>query len=243
MRISFRQGIVGHQTGTFLSINGSGHVDLLAANKAVTFAIAHKSTDYIHSEDNTVTNAWLGPFLNTREYWLYVDFNPLTFTRTFGVTSVEPVAQSAGPGNGDAAITGVVAGVAGVGTFVVGEHYVLEVGRTFQVINSTGNDGTYTVATATFSGLTGETTITVDEEIFDATVDGDLTLDVDAFGDPLLVDGRHWYDTSTNIHYVRNGSGWSEVIRVFVAQITNGNTFISQSIQAPLFIGTQIDAS
>lgn len=240
MRVNFRQGIVGHQTGTFLSINGSGHVDLLADNKAFTVNVAHRSTNYIHSEDNTAQSAWIGPFSGTTNFWLYMDFSPLTFNRTFGTTDIEPVAQSAEPGAGNAPISNVVAGIAGIGSFIVPEHYVLEVGRSFTVVGSTGNNGTYTVASATFDGNTGKTTITVDEVIVDATADGELTLDVDSLGNPLLVEGRHWYDTSNDIHFVRTAGGfWSEVLRIFIAQLFNG-VFVSQSIDAPLFTGTQV---
>ncbi len=40
MRINFRQGIVSHQAGGFLSINPSGNVDLLASNRPTTVTIA-----------------------------------------------------------------------------------------------------------------------------------------------------------------------------------------------------------
>ena len=52
-------------------------------------------------------------------------------------------------------------------------------GSTFTVSDSTGNDGTYTVASADFTTVT---TITVEEEITDSTADGTITTD-------SLVDG------------------------------------------------------
>lgn len=240
MRINFRQGVVSHQAGGFLSINPSGHVDVLASNRPVTVSVAHQQTNYTHIENNTVANAWLGPFSASIEYWLYWDFNPLTFERTFGITNLEPVAQSVEPGGGNPPIVGVIVGGSGVGSFIVDEHFVISPGRIFAVQGSTGNDGTYTVATATFSGISGQTTIVVNESVVDATADGELTLDIDSYGEPLRQDNRHWYDTVNNKHFVWSGTMWGEVLRVFAAHLTNGNTFIPQTITGGSFIGTQI---
>lgn len=162
MRVNFRQGIVGHQSG-FLSINPSGNVDILTVNRPVILTIAHVNTNYTYSENNDITNAWFGPFLPSENYWLYWDFNLLTFERTFGVTTLEPIAQSVEP-----------------------------------------------------------------------------NLGTDVFGEPYRQPGRHWYDTANNRHFVWQGSFWSEVIRIFAAQITNGNVFIPQSITSGSFVGTQI---
>lgn len=240
MRINFRQGIVSHQAGGFLQVNGTtGDVDILALNRPVTVTLAHKQTNYIHSEDNTVFSAWSGPF-SLPNYWLYWDFDLLTFDRTFDFTTLEPVAQSAEPGNGNAPVSSVVAGAPGVGTFVVPEKYVLQPGRTFSVINSTGNDGLYVVLSATFDGFTGETAIVVNNTVPDSTPDGELTLDIDAFGIPLRTDGRIWFDTTTNTHYELTGNVWREVLRVFATQLRNGNVFIPQTITPGSFVGTQI---
>jgi len=51
----------------------------------------------------------------------------------------------------------------------------IDLGDAVVVAGSTGNDGTYTVATATYAA--GTTTIEVNEAIPDATVDGSITLD------------------------------------------------------------------
>mgnify|MGYP001823110434 FL=1 len=61
MKINFRQGVVSYQTGGFLQVNG-GNVDILASNRSVTVTIAHRDTNYTHSEDNYVASAWVGPF-------------------------------------------------------------------------------------------------------------------------------------------------------------------------------------
>lgn len=245
MRINFRQGIVGHQAGGFLSVNpGTGNVDILALNRPVTLSVAHRNTNYTHSENDTVTSAWLGPFLPTVNYWLFWDFNLLTFQRTFGVTTLEPVAQSAEPGNGNAPIVGVIPGLSpGVGAFIVPEFYALPVGRLFSVIGSAGNDGNYTVTSTSFNQFTGQTTIFVSENVnavSGSPLLGELTLDLDSFSQPLLQDGRHWFDTVTNRHFVRQGGDWVEVLRVFAAQLKGGNTFIPQTIKGGSFIGTQI---
>ena len=85
MRLSFRQGIVSHQTTSgvqdFLSVNPSGNIDLLANNRPVTLTLAHVEKNYTYIEDFTVANAWRGPFTSGINYWLYWDFNFLTFER------------------------------------------------------------------------------------------------------------------------------------------------------------------
>jgi hypothetical protein len=97
MRINFRQGIVSHQPGGFLFVNGSGDVDALANNRPLTISVAEKGTNYTHSEDNTIVGAWSGPFIVGVDYWLYWDFSTLDFTRTFGTTTIEPIFQSTAP--------------------------------------------------------------------------------------------------------------------------------------------------
>ncbi len=47
-------------------------------------------------------------------------------------------------------------------------------GDEFSVVDSTGNDGAYTVASTSYSEIGDETTITVNEDITDATVDGTI---------------------------------------------------------------------
>ncbi len=92
MRLNFRQGIVSHQPGGFLLLN-AGNVDLLANNVSVTVTIADRASNYTHTEDATVASAWTGPFVVSTDYWLYWDFDTLNFTRTFGVTTLEPLEQ------------------------------------------------------------------------------------------------------------------------------------------------------
>jgi len=68
---------------------------------------------------------------------------------------------------------------------------------------------------------------------------------------PTNVAGLHWYDTINNIHYVGDGTTFSEVVRVFAAKITvSGNVPIENtaaSLSAGLnglaFAGSQIGSN
>ena len=97
MRITFQQGIISSQTEPFLSINASGNINLLASNKALTVTVAHKTANYLHSEDDTVVDAWTGTFLSTQSYYLYLEFDTKTFKRTFGYTTEAPKNQATEP--------------------------------------------------------------------------------------------------------------------------------------------------
>jgi hypothetical protein len=246
MKINFRQGVVSYQSTGFLEPNGSGGVRIAASTRSTTVTIAHRDTNYTHSEDNNVENAWAGPFPAGDNYYLYWDFDQLTFARTFGYTTLEPIAQSVPPGHGNSPIVAATPGVASpvaYGSFEVEGRYSLPAGRTIAVVGSTGspnNDGVYTVQSTSYDSVTGNTTISVNEAVATATVSGELTLDIDSKGLPLFVTGRHWFDTANNIHYVLDASNnWIEVIRVFAAELRNGTTFISLS-QTGEFSGTQI---
>ncbi len=243
MRLNFRQGVVSYQSGGFLQVSGNV-VNILAGSRPVTITLAHKDVNYSHSEDNSVNNAWVGPFIDSN-YWLYWDFDPLTFVRTFNYTTIEPIAQSIEPGTGDASVVGVTPGAAGVGSFVVNGFYNLPVGKLFAIVNSTANNGNYTVSSIVYNNSFGQTTIYVTEEIVSGVVDGKATLDIDSFGNPLYIEGRHWFNTATNIHSVLVGNIWKPVIRVFAARLLNGNTLISLSQNSQLgdFTGTQIGSN
>jgi len=244
MKINFRQGVVSYQSGGFLQISGND-VNILATNRPVTVSVAQKTSNYTHSEDNAVPSAWVGPFTAFTNYWLYWNFDPLTFVRTFGHTAIEPITQSAVPGAGDASIVGATpsdGSPTSVGTFIVSKFYDLPIGKPFAVNGSTTNDGNYTVKSISYSTGTGKTTIGVNEAVASSTADGAATLDIDSFGNPLLIEGRHWFDTASNIHYVRTLNVWTPVLRVFAARLQSATTFISLSINATSgdFAGTQI---
>jgi len=164
MRISFRQGVVSHQPGGFLQVSGVV-VNILAGTRPTTVSLANRDSNYTHSEDNTVTGAWVGPFPEIN-HWLFWDFNTLDFTRSFGQTTIEPIFQPTEP--------------------VVGP--------------------------------------------------------LDSFGVPLIIEGRHWFDTTNNIHFLRSAGVWVPVLRVFAARLINGVTLSSLSDGSLLgiFTGTQI---
>jgi len=246
MKIDFRQGVVSHQETGFLEPNGSGGVRIAASTRSTTITLAHRDTNYTHSEDNNVENAWPGPFPAGDNYYLYWEFNQLTFLRSFGYTTLEPVSQSVPPGSGNSPIIAAVPGVASpvsFGSFEVQGHFDLPVDKVFAVVGSTGspnNDGMYTVKTAVYNLVTGNTTITVNEAVATATASGELTLDIDSTGLPLFVTGRNWYDTANHINYVLDISNqWVEVLRVYAANLFGGTTFLSMS-QTGNFTGTQI---
>lgn len=73
-------------------------------------------------------------------------------------------------------ITGVTAGGAGSGSFVVSGDRTSRytVGFEFRVDSSTGNDGLYTVSSSSYSGGLDETTINVNEAVPSAVVDGHI---------------------------------------------------------------------
>lgn len=51
---------------------------------------------------------------------------------------------------------------------------------------------------------------------------------------------KHWFDTSTFQMKVWNGARWVVKIRVFAAKLQSGTVFVSMSMTAPSFEGTQI---
>jgi len=62
------------------------------------------------------------------------------------------------------------------GTFgIAGDHTTeLAAGTRFNVVGSTGNDGTYTVQSSSYGSPTTTITVTADETVADATVDGQV---------------------------------------------------------------------
>ena len=71
---------------------------------------------------------------------------------------------------------------------------------------------------------------------------GATTIEPVAGATPPLspVDGKHWFNTVTNVHSVYNSTRgrWVRVIRVFAARYNS--SFFSLSANAPLFTGTQV---
>lgn len=251
MRLTFRQGVVSHQSGGFLYLNGNSNVDLDATNRPAVITIAHSNVDYLWSEDASIDDAWVGPFGSNTYYWLYWDFDPLTFTRSFGYTTLEPVYQPIVPGYNIPAIVDVIPGTGETdgspggspnakGAFVIAGKFIFPEGRMFEVRNSTGNDGTYTVYYAYYDQYLGRTTIEVNEPVVSDVVDGNLYLEFDTFGQTLVQAGRMWYDTANYRMYEYTGSSWAERIRVFAARLYNLSFSPLGTASPPNFTGTQI---
>lgn len=94
MRIQFRQGLVRTPAG-FLSV-GVNVVSLVVPSfDNVSMTFADGDTDYLLVERLSVNNAWAS--LPGTTVWLYWDINTVTAERTFGFTSVSPVAQPTAP--------------------------------------------------------------------------------------------------------------------------------------------------
>jgi hypothetical protein len=62
----------------------------------------------------------------------------------------------------------------------------------------------------------------------------------DEYGVPIVIEGRHWYNTANNVHLIRTASGWREVIRIFAGRITQNATSIESYFNNTTFTGTQI---
>jgi hypothetical protein len=90
MLTTIRQGIVSKQESIRFIALSNGNVNLNADSSPTIFTLAHGVTDYLHTELETVANAWVGPFSRTSNYWLYVDIDTTTAVRTFGKTTLEP---------------------------------------------------------------------------------------------------------------------------------------------------------
>lgn len=244
MRLTFRQGVVSHQTGGFLNLNINSNVDIAAANRPVVVTVAHGTVDYLWSEDASVADAWVGPFASNTSYWLYWDFNSLTFERTFGYTTLEPVYQPIAPGYNIPAIIGVIPGTGGSpdanGAFTIAGYFIMPAGREFEVRTSTANDGFYTVVESVYDSGLGRTTIYVEEAVPSVVADGNLYLEFDTFGQPLVQAGRCWFNTSNNRFYEYTGSTWAERIRVFAAKLYNISFSPLGTYSPPNFTGTQV---
>lgn len=173
MRVNFRQGIIHAQIG-FLNYSTLG-VTIQTSQDPTVVTIAHGMNNYLHHEPKDVL-AWTAPFTTGQKYWLYWDFNPRTFARTFGKTTLVPIVAPTYPTTPP------------------------------------------TPATPTTPAM-----------------------GYDSEGVAIFppAEGRHWFDTINNKMFVRQGSNWVEVIRVFAASLLNGS-FSSVSMDSPSFFGTQI---
>lgn len=100
MRITFRQGIVRHQTDisgspAFLQKVGQ-YVNLIVSPDPTIVTFAHGQKNYLYTEATSVSQAW-GPFDTGTNYWLYWDINLVNGERTFGSTVYEPLVSANQP--------------------------------------------------------------------------------------------------------------------------------------------------
>lgn len=164
MRVPFRQGIVSAPANFLNTAQGSVNL-VVPPGEYLTITFADGTTDYLLNEGLSVTPAWTGPFYSTTDYWLYWDIDVASGAKTYGYTTVEPVAGPTAP------------------------------------TTSKKDDGTQ---------------------------------------GPLR-DKQMWFDTSvaTMFEYNITAQRWIRKVRVFAAELINGTTFVSLSINSPTFTGTQ----
>ena len=98
MRISFRQGLV-RAPANFLQLSGGRVSIALASDESIAVAFADRASNYLVTERQPITNAWIGPFSGGTAYWLFWDLNASTGARTFGHTLLEPEEGATAPTN------------------------------------------------------------------------------------------------------------------------------------------------
>lgn len=102
MKIPFRQGILRFQKDsvgnpTFLQkSNGGSSIDLVVVADPTILTIAHRNSNYLIEEGSTTTKAWTG-FMSGKDYWLYIDIDLATASRTFGWIDIEPTHGNKSP--------------------------------------------------------------------------------------------------------------------------------------------------
>ena len=106
MELSFRHGIVRHQTDSALTANfvrkngsDSSFIDLICDNGPFIITIAHGNANYLVEIDKTLTQAW-GPMLaQGQTQYLYCDINLIDTSLSFGFTELPPIVATAAPLN------------------------------------------------------------------------------------------------------------------------------------------------
>lgn len=253
MRLKFRQGVVSHQSG-FLSTSPSD-ITILTTNRPLIFTVAHGSANYLFEEPTTVT-AWYGPFVSSKQYWLYLDYNPATLERTFGKTTTPPVTSNLAPAIRPVEIA-TLSNIVLSGLQVI-DGMSLTAGDLVLVKNQTNpkENGVYTAVTGvwyrTAEYNTGNLIL---GKYFQSTHGTQIatywsvdTITLNLITDNVIfnpkssqdVSAIHWFNTIVNKMFVREQNGWREVIRVFAAKLINGTTPVSVSVDYPLFTGSQV---
>lgn len=95
MRLPFRQGIVKAEPN-FLQLTGTG-ITLKANSVPFTVTLSHGTSEYLHVEDFTYTDAWPGTFPSGSDYHLYIDIDTVTAAISYNYTTIEPIFSSSEP--------------------------------------------------------------------------------------------------------------------------------------------------
>lgn len=101
-RFNFRHGIARRQEDgvgnpTYLQpSSGGSYIDLVVSPDPTVFIIAHFDTDYLVTENTSVSQAW-GPFTSGTNYWLYWDVDFITGQLTRGFTLLPPIDNPSPP--------------------------------------------------------------------------------------------------------------------------------------------------
>lgn len=99
MLLSFRQGLVQIQTSPLFLSKVGNNVRLNCDTTPFICTFAHGNSNYLLIESETLSTAWSGPFLNTNNYYLYIDIDISTGLRTFGHTTIAPTYGTTLPGS------------------------------------------------------------------------------------------------------------------------------------------------
>src|SRR6185312_139830 len=91
MFVPFRQGIVATQASPNFLLMHNNNVTLNADSASTVVSFAYQTVDYVYIENQTVVDAWVGPFSGSTIYWLYWDIDLDTGIRTFGYTTINPL--------------------------------------------------------------------------------------------------------------------------------------------------------
>ena len=102
------------------------------------------------------------------------------------------------------------------------QTYVFNAGRTFNIIDSTGNDGNYEVLTSVYNAVTDETIIDVDAVIHDNTRDGTIVADYRTI--PWETGYGVYLSTTETLPVPLNGDTVNGLTKYFII-VESDNTF------------------
>lgn len=210
MLVNFRQGIISYDTSIApfsVAASTSGvNISLNVGTQPFVITVANRYENYLWSEPLTIT-----PWTNlsqTGTYWLYIDFNNVTFVRTFGVSTYAPIVGSTAPL-----------------TPAIGQHWYNT--ATSQMAYWTGSVWSPVIrlflakfiGPSTFISLSANTPSFIGTTVGDNTPNSSGRVFYDAFGNPVIKKDKTFFTTEdemfaqgTSINSVRLESN------VFTAQ-------------------------